>query len=233
MTCVNGRAALSTNDERQLFADAGGFCQRCALSLFLEIGERRITIAEMAHVVAASAAGPRGASDLGTVERSDPENVVLLCPTCHTIVDKAPEEFPVKLLLQWKEERRRMLALLLGVPKARDRTEARKLIAGPLRTNKLVWSEYGPEAPSSGHPDDESGSAWRRKVLETILPNNRRILAVFDLNGDLLTEDEIELVELFRQHLDDIEVRHLRGLAEPGARRFPSAVELIFRDIER
>lgn len=40
MTCVNGRADLSANDERQLFGEAGGFCQRCGQNLFLEIGKQ-------------------------------------------------------------------------------------------------------------------------------------------------------------------------------------------------
>jgi len=153
---------------------------------------------------------------------------VLLCPTCHTLVDKAPEEFPVDLLLKWKDERRRMLAEIVGVPRVRDRAEARAWIQGPLRTNQMVWSEYGPESAQAQHPDNEGGLAWRRKVLETILPNNRRILAMFDVNRELIEDRELEVIEQFRQHVDDLEARHVHGKPEPGAHRFPQRVEGIF-----
>jgi hypothetical protein len=230
MVCINGRINLLINAQRQLFSEAAGFCQRCGQYLFISVGDSKVSVAEMAHIVAAQADGPRGASTLGSRERAEPGNIVLLCPTCHTLVDKAPDEFPVEMLLKWKEQRRRMLLDIVGVARYRDREEARRGIEPILRTNRHTFDEYGPLSATSDHPDDEAGHAWRRKVVEIILPNNRRLVAICDVNRELLTTPELAVVEDFRQHVDDLEARHIHGKLEPGSRQFPPGLNGIFED---
>src|SRR5688500_6402408 len=101
MVCARGRAAPDRATERRLFASSGGFCQNpnCFSPLFLEAGARRVDVAEMAHILAASTAGPRANSALTAAQCRAYENLILLCPTCHTFIDKAPDEFPDSLLL--------------------------------------------------------------------------------------------------------------------------------------
>lgn len=64
-------------------------------------------IGQISHIYAAADNGPRGKPGLTTKERNAPGNLVLLCPTCHVIVDKQYKEYPATLLLQWKQQHER------------------------------------------------------------------------------------------------------------------------------
>jgi hypothetical protein len=61
-----------------------------------------ILLGEMAHVIGRKPKGPRGSTKYGTVDTY--ENLILLCPACHTLVDKAPRDFPATLLRKWKAD---------------------------------------------------------------------------------------------------------------------------------
>jgi len=63
-----------------------------------------------------------------------------------------------------------------------------------------------------------------------ILPNNRRILALLDANRALLTTIEHRTLELFRQHVDDLEARHVNEDEGGGGTRFPPEVQNLFVD---
>ena len=56
----------------------------------------------MAHVFAAADDGPRANAELTEAERGRYDNLILLCPTCHTIIDKASDEYPDATILRWK-----------------------------------------------------------------------------------------------------------------------------------
>ena len=62
-------------------------------------------IGEICHIYSASPAGPRGDGGLTRQELNSPANLVLFCPTHHTIVDTQPDRHPAPLLVQWKATR--------------------------------------------------------------------------------------------------------------------------------
>lgn len=66
-------------------------------------------------------------------------------------------------------------------------------------------------------------------MLTRILPNNKRVLALLDANRTLLQGDERNTLELFRQHVDDLEAFHIENLKNDAA-RFPSAMASVLRD---
>ena len=61
-------------------------------------------IAQICHIYALSVDGPRGKADLTNEERNSPENLILLCPNHHTVVDKQFETYPAEKLKQWKRD---------------------------------------------------------------------------------------------------------------------------------
>ena len=67
---------------------------------------------------------------------------------------------------------------------------------------------------------------WKQAVLKTILPNNRRLLAILRINTHLLTEKELELVEQFAIHKGGLEYNYLSGDKNSSVPRFP--IELTF-----
>lgn len=55
-------------------------------------------LGEMAHIVADNGTGPRGTSPLSDGERDRYPNLILLCPTHHTLVDNDPMTWTVERL---------------------------------------------------------------------------------------------------------------------------------------
>lgn len=216
----------------RLVGAAGGWCEKpdCATgSLWHELpnGEA-VRLAEVAHIVAASDAGPRGDKNATTEELVGFDNLVLLCPTCHTIVDRAPEHYPENLLKAWKLGHESRLRSVLGVKSYRTRIEARTNLIRILAQNRSVFEQYGPGSPASAHP--ETSATWLREVQEVILPNNTRISALLETNSHLLQEGEHLVVGQFEAHRRGLEARHL-GI-DPGvaAPQFPVSVERLFAD---
>jgi hypothetical protein len=101
----------------QLVARAGGRCEfpGCNELLF----EHRVTrhqgnFAQFAHVVAFSHAGPRG-SGRRPRDIHDVENLLLLCPQCHKLVDDRPTEYPREVIVAFKTEHEARIKHVTGL----------------------------------------------------------------------------------------------------------------------
>jgi hypothetical protein len=182
----------------------------------------------MAHVFAANAKGPRANDALSEKARGTFENLIMLCSLCHTIVDKAPCVYPDHVMFEWKRTHAGKLRSLFGVTYFGTRNDARAAIEGLLRENRQIFDDYGPHIDEAKFPESGAAERWRRKVLQKIIPNNRKILSQLDANKHLLHDRELVTLEKFRQHIDDLEARHIEGYQE-GASRFPEEIPEILR----
>ena len=85
---------------RALIARSGGYCQNpecnCDLFPFLADGTYK-SIKEAAHIIPFSSKGPRGSEKRPDISH-DFSNIILLCPTCHTLVDKFLARYPTSML---------------------------------------------------------------------------------------------------------------------------------------
>lgn len=223
MSCQRDKASPDQHTKLRLFADSAGFCQRpqCQRRLFVDTATQNIHIAEMAHIFAASDDGPRANGKLTPEERGAYENLILLCPACHTIVDKAPEDFPDALMREWKRTHVERIAAVFGAVEYANRASARDAIEPVLAENRAIFNEYGPDNDYRHNPESELAQVWQRKVLSHILPNNRKLLTILDKNRRLLNGEELVTLEKFRQHVDDLEARHLGEGVTAVGRRFP------------
>jgi hypothetical protein len=231
MPCFRGRANPDATTERRLFADSAGFCQNpaCLTSLFVEAGGRHIHVAEMAHIVAASDQGPRANAQFTEEERGHYDNLILLCPRCHTIVDKAPDAFPDASLVEWKRAHKAQIDKAFGAIRYETRAAARAAVEPLLVENRAIWENYGPDLDYRFDPESEIADAWQRKVRTAVLPNNRKVLAIIDANRHLVSQPEQQTVELYRQHVDDFEARHI-GAGEGAGARFPVEMDRLFTE---
>lgn len=230
MTCANGRINPSSITKLRLFADSGGYCSNpaCLTEIFLCLGDGAIHIGEIAHVISAGDNGPRTNAELTPEERSRYDNLILLCPTCHTVVDKAEQHYPLELLLDWKNNHKRTIAEVFGTREYRSREEVRKAIEPLLDENHFIFQKYGPLTDERFNPESEMPRQWLRKIRTKIIPNNRRILALCEVNRCYLSDNERNLLLAFSQHLDDFEAKHLNG-AEDNGQRFPDGFGSIFK----
>jgi hypothetical protein len=230
MSCPRGKATPDAHTKLRLFADSGGRCQNpaCLADLFPTLGETNIHIAEMAHVFGASDKGPRADGKLSEAERGAYENLILLCPTCHTKIDKAEKEFPDSLISKWKKEHTDKIKEIFGVVEYASRRDARLAIEPLLAENQMVFEKYGPETEERFNPESDAPHLWKRKIITKLLPNNRQLLRIVDRNRRHLREDEARTLELFRQHVDDFEAKHLEESPSSGL-RFPPEFSKVFQ----
>lgn len=229
--CEKGRIAPLTETKLRLFADSGGFCQNpgCLSELFRDIEDTTVHIAEMAHIISAADVGPRADISLTPEERGRYSNLILLCPTCHTIIDKAEDKYPETLVAKWKQMHKQKITSAFGVIAFDSREGARSFIRPLLDENRMIFETYGPMTDERFNPESSMPAQWLRKIRVKIIPNNRRLLDACDANTNFLSSDERKTVERFRQHVDDFEAKHL-GETDQNGSQFPTEMERVFAE---
>ncbi len=184
----------------------------------------------MAHIIAASGKGPRANATVTQADKGSYDNLILLCANCHTTIDKAPGDFPDNLIREWKRKHVERINSIFGAVEYPDRASARKAIEPALMENRAVFDKYGPNNDYSQNPESELARVWRRKVRSIILPNNRKVLVILDANRCHLSQIEAEKLEAFRQHIDDLEAKHIGEGSGDAASRFPAGMSEILTE---
>jgi hypothetical protein len=137
----------------------------------------------LAHNVAASEDGPRGDATRSPQLSDDPENLILLCPTCHTLVDKPgwQQDYPEAMLAEWKRQHEAVIRVAGRHSQGRVAIAlhylgviGRQVVAGSANTIPLAALQRGlvlTEKPfelrvdASGYAP-QSPEYWRHVVTE-------------------------------------------------------------------
>ena len=101
-----------------LFALSGNQCAhpQCT-NLVIESATEQsddLVSAQICHIYAINTRGPRGNPGLTKEELNSPGNLLLLCPTHHTLVDGQHESYPVEVLRDWKRNHQSKIETLLS-----------------------------------------------------------------------------------------------------------------------
>jgi hypothetical protein len=226
------RKSIPTETKLRLFSAAAGHCQNpdCLRPLFpAEMGGDK-HIAEMAHMIPHGDQGPRHEDRPDKDFNSDSfDNLILLCPTCHTIIDKDPSAYPRNKLLDWKTNHLASLANRQGVISYQERKQVRDAVISVMAENRTVWAEF---APVDGRlfnydPESESAITWTQRMRSVILPNHFRIQAIIQANSHLMNAEEHEVFAQYKEHVRGLSARHICGVAG-GVIRYPVAMDGIF-----
>lgn len=218
--------SIKEPDLKMLWGLAAGQCSfpGCAESCLMSLGEDPTVIGEMAHVIARKPSGPRGQLTGGT-DRYD--NLILLCPTHHTIVDKAPAGvYSVQVLRSWKKVHEERVRKALLSPSFSSTLELGSFIKRLMIENKAVWTCYGPEFPqATSNPTSSAAEIWVLRKLATIVPNNRRIVEAIRGNAALFSLKDYSIAAEFLEHAEGFE-RNCYERSE-DIPRFPQAFEAL------
>lgn len=226
------RKNIPTETRLRLFSEAAGHCQRpeCLQPLFPNQMGGDKHIAEMAHVIPHGETGPRHEERPAREFEADSfENLLLLCPTCHTIIDKDPGGYSRGALLGWKSNHLAALAQKQGIRAYDRRNQVRDAVVTAMAENKAVWNEF---APSDGlsfeyDPESEAAKTWVQRMRSVILPNHFRLLAIIMQNLRHMTESERQIFARYQEHVRGLAERHVCGVAG-GAIRYPAELDGIF-----
>jgi hypothetical protein len=98
---------------RRLFAESGGRCSflGCASSGTSPSGG---PLVEIAHIESHAAGAPRFSPRLTEFETDDYDNVMLLCPQHHLLIDQDPDSYPASRLKEIRDAHLHWIAALLS-----------------------------------------------------------------------------------------------------------------------
>jgi hypothetical protein len=229
MACSNGRVNLKADEDRQLFSESAGTCLLCCMPLFAATPVKRsVLIAERAHIVGHSEEGPRGDPSVGNEDRGSISNIVLLCPTCHTMADKAPEDYPADTLRALKRRRMEAVALIGGTPTFATRGAARAAVVALLARSRVTFEQFGPSPTDGSLPSVEDAEKWSEKVLDTIVPSHDMVVSIVVNNPEIAEQADQTAAEKLRLHAIDLLNKHSGLPLAAPAMKFPAEAEAIF-----
>lgn len=218
------RVGLTHRTKRRLWSESGGYCANQQCSSWLFDGESDADFGELAHIIAASPGGPRDI-EVGSMpisDRADHSNVIVLCANCHTLVDKAPDAYPVAILVDWKQRQVEAGQRAFGTPTFTSRKAARTYLEPLLDRNRAIFLKYGPAAANFS---EDRATQWRRHAASVIAPANAAIERVLQKNLHLLTLDERAIASQFALHATEFAERHVLGGATVGSATFPEGMD--------
>jgi hypothetical protein len=223
--------AISEKVKKRLWAYSGGFCAKpdCHAELFPFFENGAITnIEELAHIIGQKKNGPRGDNSMPLDERDEFENIVLLCPTCHTIIDKNPDLFPETTIIKWKANHESSIRKLFVGQKFNSRKEIRDYLKPLFAENKSIFENYGPFSENAKDDQLATELMWKSLAVEKILPNNRKIENVIEINQHLLEGSEFCDFIKFKLHREGFEYNKISGDVNATVPTFPKDFENIF-----
>jgi hypothetical protein len=222
--------AISDGDIKKLWGLAAGRCsfpnchQNCVL--FLNPKDPTV-IGEMAHIIAKSPDGPRGKTN--DKNNNTYENLILLCPSHHTSIDKAVEgTYTIEMIQEWKKDHEEKVSLALDGKVYSSKEDLFKEISFLLIENHRLWKKCGPESEEArSNPISNLVNYWTLRKLDTIVPNNKKIVNLLLKNKVYLTSPEYEIVIKFKEHAEGFE-RNCYMKTE-GISRFPDSFEILIK----
>jgi hypothetical protein len=131
-------------------------------------------VGEAAHIHAARKGEARYDDKMTDDERADIDNGIWLCANCHTMIDKNNgQDFPVEMLLAWKQQHSQVIRSLLlshksPLPMLRRMTEEGKKaqeVVNLLEAHGAFYEDFGFEMP----PFVEASLSRVRQELNTIV----------------------------------------------------------------
>lgn len=228
---------ITNKSIKLLWSNSAGICsfRGCSEKLSVEdaAGVAPYTLGEMAHIKGRKAGSNRYDQSQTDVERDSYENLILLCPNHHTLIDK-PEnelEYTVDLLREMKSEHEKYISNRLAQEKFENVEQLKDRISIYLSENRQAWEQYGPLSDNAQRNpnNDQIYALWTSARLSTIVPNNRETAKVLQENRNLFSRLEQKVVSRFITHVESYEKWVNDEIPYQAVLRFPSDFdELVF-----
>ena len=138
------RPKWTTEQQIRLWVKCGGYCCMCnSYLLNHEYFGDKGKFGELAHIIAHSPDGPRpNVKDYPQEYIDSEDNIMILCPTCHTMIDKKENEskYNESLLRKWKEDHERRIKAQTNPTHEKCRRAVR--FCAPIGAQPITISDY-------------------------------------------------------------------------------------------
>ena len=208
MKSVN-RKDIPTGVLRKLYAESMGRCMNpsCQFNLFIDVDH---DISEKAHIV-----------EYCKTEDNSFENLVILCPNCHTLYDKA-HKYTDDEVRSWKKDRVNLYKSIFE-KKYNTFDELKAKVVPILEMNKIIFENY-----YLGNNKD----LWDDSQ-DIIISNNLKLKDIFNSNFHLFQKNpngeysNLNVIYKFIAHVDEFEKTREKSEKHRSI-LFPNEMESIF-----
>ena len=205
--------AITQKSVKILWSAAGG---RCAFAgcwerlCYHEVEDAApFTLGEMAHICGDKPGANRHDASQTDSQRDDYQNLILLCPTHHTLIDRKENEtvYTVEILHAMKAEHEARVLERLDQDPMPTKQDIALAVLPLLEENRQSWAQYGPLSElARTQPHNESAHAvWMSERLSVIVPNNRKIAVQIEEHRSLFDAGEQGVVTAFLLHVRSYE----------------------------
>lgn len=106
--------------------------------------------------------------------------------------------------------------------KYNNKEEVFNTISALLYENEIIYKQFGPDCQTAiKNPLSESVNDWKSKKINNIIPNNKKIIELFETNIDMFSQEEIRKFKLFKVHAEVFEERQEGRIGVESAPLFP------------
>ena len=231
--------AISEKSIKLLWSNAAGRCSFAGCNERLTVEQvdhsAPYTLGEMAHIKGRNKGSNRYDEAQTDQQRDIYENLILLCPNHHTLIDKPENEkvYTVDVLMKMKIDHEASISRRLDSTEISDIDELKDQISILLAENRQAWLQYGPKSDNARRnpQSEEIYAIWLSERLSTIVPNNRVIVSLLDAHRSLFYRSAQVPISQFLAHAKSYEKWVNDEIPYQAVLRFPIDFErLITRD---
>ncbi|RON15936.1 HNH endonuclease [Pseudomonas brassicacearum] len=205
--------AITEKSIKLLWSNAAGRCSftDCDERLTVEQAASSAphTLGEMAHIKGKNTGSNRYDEHQTDMQRDGYENLILLCPNHHTLIDKAEneEKYSVEMLLEMKILHEACISSRLTSVNITNIEDLKTEISICLAENRQAWLQYGPLSENAQKsPNNEKLYAlWLSERLTTIVPNNRVVTKLINKHRKLFHRSNQHIISQFLSHATSYE----------------------------
>lgn len=231
--------AITQKSIKILWSAAGGRCafSNCweRLSVHEAQGAAPYTIGEMAHICGDKPGANRHDASQTGAQRDDYQNLILLCPTHHTLIDRKENEavFVVAALHAMKAEHEARVLERLDQVSMPTKADVACSVLILLEENRQSWAQYGPLSDlAQTQPYNEAAHAvWVSERLSVIVPNNRKVAAQLEQYKALFNTGEQAEIAAFLMHTRSYEQWVKDEIPYEAVKRFPTKFNDLIRGL--
>lgn len=230
--------AITSKSTKILWANSAGRCAfpDCREKLCTDdAGEAAPhTIGEMAHICGEKVGSNRHDPSQTPAERDDYANLVLLCPTHHTRIDKPENEgtYTVAVLHEMKTEHENFVSGRLEKHPFADKHSVAAYFYPLMKENHEIFMQYGPYSEiARKNPESDAHGVWLSERLATIIPNNRRMADIAQSNLNLFSLKEKMILIRFVRHVASYDRWVRDEITYEGVTRFPIEFEALIEEL--
>lgn len=229
--------AISPKSIKILWSASGGRCASSECWERLSYHETEevapYTLGEMAHICGDKPGSNRHDASQTDAERNDYQNLILLCPTHHTRIDRKENEaiYTVDALHTMKAKHEGLVLARLDQGLMITSSGIAGTILPLLEENRQSWAQYGPlsDLARAQTHNDAAHAVWVSEKLSVIVPNNRKIAAELDAHKVLFVADEQAVIAAFLMHVRSYEKWVQDAVPYAAVKRFPMEFDDLIR----